>query len=304
MNTAAWTKSSLGLSAGRRLWQRFQGKIFEHRRNNRCAAKGCDYPRDVWLRIHSRRHQVRFHGIPYCANDCLERALLARAETVPTQVLPRESHRVPLGLLLLARRHLTDAQLRSALDAQRVARSGRIGEWLQQMGFANEGQITAALACQWSCPVLQPKTETVTPVLLPEIPLALLNAFRMVPVSFVAATATLHMAFADRIDYSVLYAIEQMLECRTQPCLVSSGMLESGLEAARYHSANDIIFERVSGASEWARIICNYAVRITAQNLRLTSCRPYSWVRMDSASGQNVNLVLRLPLRANALSQR
>ena len=100
-------------------------------------------------------------GERYCRTECLERALVE----IFVRALPLShgatvtSHRVPLGLLLLSRQQLTAGQLRSALAAQRGAGRGlgqkKIGAWLQDLGFSTEREVTAALARQWSCPVLR-----------------------------------------------------------------------------------------------------------------------------------------------------
>lgn len=228
---------------------------------------------------------------------CMERALReAMQKTGPATQANLSGHRIPLGLVLLSRRQLTAEQLQTALAAQQAAGRGRIGEWLQAMGFVSEWQVTAALARQWSCPVLQTNTSMLHPVLIPEVPLRLMDSFHMMPVSFVAATATLHIAFGTGVDYSVLYAIEQMLDCRTQPCMVSPTLLrESLLALDEYHPATEVVFDRVSSVAECVDIVSNYAVRVAACEIRLASCQPYSWVRLKRDSHQTLNLLLRMP---------
>jgi Type II secretion system (T2SS), protein E, N-terminal domain len=283
----------------RRVWgfAGFAWRTLWRRTTPECGARNCAYPRKFWSRMRRRRSSVRLRGVQYCVTECLERALLAALQSAGSAVAPRAGgHRIPLGLLLLSRQQLTDSQLRAALAAQRSAGRGRIGEWLQEMGFVNQQQITAALARQWSCPVLQTEAPILNPVLLPQIPRLLLASFQMIPVSFVAATATLHMAFADGIDYAVLYAIEQMLDCRTQACLVRPSLLrESLLALGELRSATEVVFDRVSGIAELVGIVSNYAVRVSAREIRLASCRPYNWVRLECASGQTLNLLLRTP---------
>jgi hypothetical protein len=190
---------------------------------------------------------------------------------------------------------VTEGQLRTVLALQRSAGRGRIGEWMQNMGFASEEQITAALARQWSCPLWQAQATPLKAVVVPQIPILLLNLFHMIPVSFIAATATLHMAFAGGIDYSALYAIEQMLDCRTQPCLVPPSLLRESLLSLENRAPTDFVFERVSSISELAGIVSNYAVRVSAREIRLAYCRSYTWVRIECASGQILNLLLRIP---------
>ncbi len=276
----------------RRAWSNLRRKAAPN-----CGARNCAHSGNLWSRIRRRRASIRLDGTQYCVPECLERALREALRFGEAAAPPKTAgHRVPLGLLLLSRQQLNAAQLRIALAAQRSVGRGKIGEWLQEMGLVSEQQITAALACQWSCPILQTAASSLNPVLLPQIPLLLLDLFHMIPVSFVAATATLHVAFADSVDYSVLYAIEHMLDCRTQPCVALPRVVRDSLSAlGERRSATEFVFDRVSGISELVGIISNYAVRVSAREIRLASCRPYSWARLECASGQTLNLLLRMP---------
>jgi Type II secretion system (T2SS), protein E, N-terminal domain len=270
--------------------------------NPGCSARSCTHAHNIWSRMRRQQTSIRVHGVRYCVPECLEGALHAAIKTAGSVAQPNPAgHRIPLGLVLLSRQQLTAPQLRSALDAQRSAGRGRIGEWLQDMGFADERQITAALARQWSCPILQTNTPVLNPVVLPQIPLLLLGLFQMIPISFVAATAMLHVAFADGIDYSVLYAIERMLDCRTQPCVVLPSLLRESLSAlGERRSATEFVFDRVSDISELVGIVSNYAVRVSAREIRLAFCGPYSWVRLECASGQTLDLLLRMPRHSHS----
>jgi hypothetical protein len=263
----------------------------------KCGARECAHRGSVWSRLRRRHIRVRLHGVPYCMPECLEPALHAALRTTqPAAPQKRGTHRIPLGLQLLSRKQVTESQLREALAGQRATGRGRIGDWLLEMGFASEQQITAALARQWSSPVLQTRTSPLNPALVPQIPKLLLNRFQMVPVSFVAATASLHIAFADRVDHSVLYAIERMLDCRTEHCVIPPTLLrESLLALGEGRSSADFVFECVSSMAELVSIVSNYAVRVSAREIRVATCSPYNWVRLECTSGQTLNLLLRIP---------
>jgi len=64
---------------------------------------------------------------------------------------------------------------------------------------------------------------------------AFAESFQMMPVELVEATGTLLMAFSEGIDYTVLYAIEQMLGYHTEPCLVCPSTLKKSLQALARH---------------------------------------------------------------------
>jgi hypothetical protein len=246
-----------------------------------------------------RATSVRLHGTRYCGIDCLHRALIELLEQ--TRPGPARaaiaSHRVPLGLILLSRQQLTAEQLRTALAAQRNAGNGRIGDWVQELGFVTELEVTVALGRQWSCPVLLTEAAIINPRHYPSIPLPLLESFQMVPVDLVQSTRTLLIAFSEGIDYGALYAIEQMLGYHTEPCLVTDRLMrESLLALARIRQSDDVVFDRVEDA-ECAQIISSYAANTSAEEIRLARCGMRLWVRLQRAGRDAVSLVLTAPER-------
>jgi hypothetical protein len=237
-------------------------------------------------------------GTRYCQAECLEWALIdlfGRARSAQRRGAA-ESHRIPLGLLLLSREQLSAEQLRTALGAQRSAGHRKLGEWLQELGYASEFQVTAALARQWSCPVLRTASGTIGASRVLPIPAPLLESFQMMPVELVEATGTLLMAFSEGIDYTVLYAIEQMLGYRTEACLVCPSILRKSLQTVgRQREASDIVFERMEGPAECARIVSNYCAKVAAVEVRVARCGEHVWIRLEGARQKAVNLVLRVP---------
>jgi hypothetical protein len=261
------------------------------------ACAGCDSVelRSKWQRIRGRSQGVRLHGLRYCGTECLQRALVEALDQ--TRPAPRRellaSHRIPLGLILLSRQQLTPEQLRTALAAQRDAGCGRIGEWLQQLGFADESRITGALARQWACPMLRNEAALAAADCCPLIPVSLLEFFQMMPVALVEPSGTLLMAFGYGIDYTALYAIEHMLGYHTEPCLMSATILRERVQAlARQRIAGDIFFDRVEDDAECSHIVGSYAARTSAKQLRMARCGKYLWVRLESSQQKAINLVL------------
>jgi Type II secretion system (T2SS), protein E, N-terminal domain len=247
-------------------------------------------------------------GARYCRVECLELALvelLDQAAPVSRRAAT-VSHRIPLGLLLLSRQQLTAAQLRTALEAQRAAARGKsrkIGAWLQELGFVTEHQVTAALASQWSCPVLRSGPGVLATTRCSLIPALLLESFQMMPVELVESTGTLLIAFSEGIDHTVLYAIERMLGYRTEACLVCPSTLQRSLQSqVRQGVSRDVVFERVEGISECARIIGNYSAKVKAEEVRLARCGEHLWIRLERMRHEAVNLVLRVPVTDSQFS--
>jgi hypothetical protein len=285
INVQSWS------AAWRGLWEKLAP---------RCGYCECVHARSNWQRMSRRSRGVHMRGARYCRTECLEGALLdvlGRARPF-VQRVAIASHRIPLGLLLLSRQQVTAAQLRTALEVQRAAGPGnrKIGAWLQDLGFATEQQVTAALARQWSCPVLRTGIAAISASRLPPIPVLLLQSFQMLPVELVEATGTLLIAFSEGIDYSVLYAIEQMLGYRTEACLVCPSTLQKSLQMlTRNRGSSDIIFDRLEDVDECAHIIVNYSAKVGAEEVRLAKCGGHFWIRLERLRQETINLVLRIP---------
>ncbi len=293
--------TSLHLDAWSLAWHEFWLKVAPL-----CGNADCPHTQTLWARFRGRPRGVVMQGLRYCREDCLERALTDALRRVRSP-LPRAAapHRIPLGLLLLSRQQLTVEQLRTALATQRAAGHGKIGEWLMALGFVSEQQLTAALARQWSCPVLRPNSLNTSDATRrsPQIPVTLLEDFVMLPVDYVESTATLHIAFGEGIDYSVLYAIEQMVGCHTEVCMAAPSFVREKLQALSVHRGeSEVVFDRVSDGDEFSRIIRSYCARLSASEIRLAECGSHLWVRLLRPSRPPLDLLLRPSGTARAQS--
>lgn len=140
--------------------------------------------------------------------------------------------------------------------------------------------------------------------LITSLPLPLLHDFRMAPVHYVEAMRLMHVAFADGIEYSALLAIEQGLECRAQPCIVSSAALDSlllQLDEARRRA--DQVFPGAK-TDEMTRTCASYAGILPAEDVRLVRCAGFIWARLQ-AGANSVNLLFSMNQpNAHALAAR
>jgi hypothetical protein len=284
--------TSLHLDAWSLAWHEFWLKVAPP-----CGHADCLHTQTLWARLRGKPRGVVIQGLRYCREDCLERALTDALRRVRSPLSRATApHRIPLGLLLLSRQQLTVEQLRTALATQRAAGRGKIGEWLLALGFVSEQQLTAALARQWSCPVLRPNSlnMSVATRRAPQIPVTLLEDFVMLPVDYVESTETLHIAFGEGIDYSVLYAIEQMVGCHTEVCMVAPSFVRERLQALSGHRGeSEVVFDRVADGEEFSRIIRSYCIRLSAAEIRLAGCGPHLWVRLLRPSRPPLDLLLR-----------
>lgn len=251
-------------------------------KRSECALSSCPGLPRLWQRLLHRHTGVFFHGQFYCQPQCLQTALMgqiSRLHSMTPSVQP--SNRIPLGLLMVARGKLTHLEVRAALEAQRRARYGRIGDWIEKLGFASEHDVTAALALQWGCPVASSFAGSIADS-PGNIPLRVLEAFQMIPFNYAAVTNTLFLAFGTRVDHAALYAIERILDCRTQPCVAPAKSVERQLERMRQqaHAADVEFWTR--DLAEMGRITSSYIARLTPEDVRLSRVGQFIWLRLKA----------------------
>jgi Type II secretion system (T2SS), protein E, N-terminal domain len=169
----------------------------------------------------SGRQQKFLEGRWACSQDCWSSMLRQRVER---ELGARHSggteahaHRVPLGLLLLSLGSITETQLQTALEQQRQAKRGRIGDWLRSQTGLSEKEITRALAMQWNCPVFDLGAYQPQPV---DIPRELIEAYRILPLP-ARGRGVLYLAFDSGLDPVTSFAVQHVTGARVQPGLAS-----------------------------------------------------------------------------------
>lgn len=197
---------------------------------------------------------------------------------------------------MVARGKLTYVQVNTALEAQRRTQSGTIGDWIEKLGFATEHDVTSALALQWGCPVASSLEATAIPPHC-HIPLPILETFRMIPVQYANTTKALYIACAQRVDHSALYAIENMIGCKTQACVGGRKSIAQRLDAMRQQPRlNEVEFDRLRDAAEMSRIGSSYIARLSADDVRVARVGPMIWLRLHNRSTY-MSLVFHLETR-------
>jgi hypothetical protein len=63
-------------------------------------------------------------------------------------------------------------------------------------------------------------------------------------INYVETTSALHIAFGEGIDYSVLYAIEQMMGCHTETCMAVPSFVRKNLQSISGHRGeSEVVFD-------------------------------------------------------------
>jgi hypothetical protein len=261
------------LSHGGHWWERLV---------RRCASAGCPHRGKFWSAwLHATRG-VEFEGRWYCELSCLKSFVAFRVQSLLAsfrQEKPR-AFRLPLGLLLINRGALSQEQLRSALQQQRESGRGRIGDWFLQLGMVTEQQLTQALGQQWGCPVFPLDFQPAKLSWNDLLPVPLLESACAVLAHASPDGRLLHLAFADPVDHTFLYAVEQMLGCRTVACVSSASVIARLLDHLRRTAAREeTSFDTVRDPCDMTSTICNYAEELQATRISLARAAAYLWVR-------------------------
>jgi hypothetical protein len=192
-------------------------------------------------------------------------------------------HRIPLGLLMLAQGWITHPQLQKALAAQRESGTGRIGEWLMRECGLEAEQIVRGLGMQWGCPVLT--TEGLSPEAMALVmPKVFIEKFGLLPLR-VAGSRMLYLGFADRLDASAAFAIEQMTELKVESGVVEGAQFEAGRSRVLACEGVDVKLESVEDKDAMAARITAILEQKQPIASRLVRVHQYYWLRMWLESG-------------------
>jgi hypothetical protein len=244
-----------------------------------CANAGCS---SGWLHLWRSRSAPVFEGGWTCSPACTSaRIVLAVHRELEGRVTAPEAHRhrIPLGLTMLEQGWITNTQLRLALEAQKAAGGGRLGQWLVRQQGVSEKLVTRALGLQWSCPVLPLEfhdAEALT-VLLPRL---FVDAFGALPLR-VAAGKVLYLGFEERLDSVLALAIERMTGLRVESGLVQGSLF--GPAHTRMLNAKFPSVELIEASSE-ATVVHALSKAIEKTRpvaSRLVRVHDCLWLRME-----------------------
>lgn len=243
-----------------------------------CANPHCN---TGWLHLGRRRSTPVFEGGWCCSPACTRaqmEAALRREMDGRGSALEMHRHRVPLGLAMLEQGWITAAGLRRALEAQKAAGCGRLGQWLVRGGMVSEAMMTRALGLQWNCPVLALEFHD-PEALSPLAPRLFLDAFGALPLR-VAAGKLLYLGFEERLDPALALGIERMTGLRVESGLVEGSQF--GPAHTRALEAHYPAAELIEAASEGAlaRALAAAIERLRPVESRLVRVHDCLWLRL------------------------
>lgn len=243
-----------------------------------CANPDCG---SGWLHLWRNHSAPTFEGGWSCSPECTADLLgsaVRRELDGRTISDPAYRHRVPLGLLMVEQGWINARQLRRALDAQRTAGSGRLGQWLIGVEGVSEKLVTRAVSLQWSCPVL-PLEFHDPGALAPLIPRLFLDAFAALPLR-VAGGRILYLGFEDRLDPVLALAIERVAGLRVECGVVPASLFRPAY--TRMLSAPYPSLELMEAQSEPAAVsaLARAIERARPVESRLARVHDCLWLRL------------------------
>jgi hypothetical protein len=210
---------------------------------------------------------------------------------------------MPLGLLLVEQAAINHSQLREALRLQRESATHRLGDFFLRSGSITEQQLTSALAQQWGCPVFPLDQQRANSASHPILPLAILESALAVPAHASPDGRTLHLAFAERPDHTLLYAVEQLLDCRTVACMAPQSAVTHLLAQLRAADRSEISFDTLRDPFDIASTICSYAQELRAAQIAIARATSHIWVRFFRRDANRDLLFRILPDHCSTLAQ-
>jgi len=246
--------------------------------------------------ISTHKAGIKMRGAWYCSSVCFTSA----AQQELSQLLPTglersiRTARMPLGLSLIGRGLLTQSQFKEVVDRQEET-GGEIGELLVRTGLISEKTMTEVRASQWNCPVFTaPKHIVQTGI---HIPTAFLQLYSAIPLHYVPASKLLLVGFVYRIEYALLYALEQMTGCKTQACFITPGDFESQIyliARARLEdpSSKEVNIGTAQTPAEMAPTLCKLSVDFEAEEVQIAKCKEHVWTRLLGGT-KNVDVIFK-----------
>lgn len=254
-------------------------------RRDLCGNPACSRG---WLSFLKDRRRPVFEGRWGCTAKCVERLVEAAirresSDRDDSQDGSEHRHRVPLGLILLAQGWITHPQLRHALDMQRRAGKGRIGQWLIEECGLEEGRVTHALGVQWRCPVLSLDGFDPEAMAL-AVPKALVESVGIVPLR-VAGGRILYLGFEDRLDDSIAFAMKRMCGHHVESGLMGGEQWRAAKAILCECDFVDSTFEQVRNIEEMSRKVAFSVGKAQPRASRFVRVHEFYWLRMWLESG-------------------
>lgn len=253
-----------------------------------CHRKECTRIRSELSIFLSRRRPPHFEGNAFCSDACLhmhfENTLVEKWRRLQMEKV-RRIPRPKLGTILMQTAFVTRDQLDEAIKLQTQAQEGRIGEWLQRLGFVEEHQITAALARQYGLPLINLNLADANAEAVRMIPGKVARCSGLVPVGFDDDQLSLRVAVIAPVNFNSQEAIRRMVGMGIVPYIGDQSVIQRLLERLYEPEELDLsdlpTFSSLEDLIEVGNEIIATAINHKAHDIRAELVHDFFWIRLD-----------------------
>jgi hypothetical protein len=255
---------------------------------NHCHRKECTRIRSQFSIFLSRRRPPSYEGNPFCSDACLQMYFEAALAEKWRRLRAEKDRRIPrpkLGTILMQSGFITRDQLDEAIKLQTQSQEGRIGEWLQRLGFVEEHQITAGLAKQYGLPFINLNLADANAAVVRMIPGKVARCSGLVPVGFDDDRKSLRVAVTAPVSFNSQEAIRRMVGMGVVPYIGDQSVIQKLLaklyEPDELDLSNLPTFSSLDDLIELGNDMVANAIKLKAQDIRVELLQNFFWVRLD-----------------------
>ncbi len=255
-----------------------------------CHRKGCTRIRSEFGLFLTRRRAPRFNGYTFCSEACLEAHLEQELSECWHRLLRDRGRRIPrpkLGTILLQDALITADQLDEAVAMQRQAQEGRLGEWLQRLGFVDEHQITVALAKQYGLPLINLAHLDARSDAARLIPGRVAKCSGLLPVGYDDSHNSLQIAVTGPVNFGLQESIRRMVRRGLLTFIGDQSAIEALIE--RWYEPEDLDlmsappYSSLCDLLKIGRELLSAAANQRADNIQAELLEGFFWARIDAA---------------------
>ncbi|MBN1571486.1 MAG: hypothetical protein JXA73_26860 [Acidobacteria bacterium] len=267
-----------------------------------CHRKECNRIRSEFSIFLNRRRPPQYEGHAFCSDSCLQmhfeeelREKWRRLQKDSDPKIPRPK----LGTILMQTAFITRDQLDEAIKLQNQTREGRIGEWLQRLGFVEEHQITEALAQQYGLPLINLHNSDANADAVRMIPGKVAKCSGLVPVGFDDSQTALQIAVTAPVNFHSQEAIRRMVRKGIVAYIGDESAIDKLLrklyEPEDLDLSNVPTFRSLEDLTELGNEMIASAINNRAQDIRAELVQDFFWMRLDYPTQSHHHFFRYLP---------
>jgi len=253
-----------------------------------CHRKGCTKIRSEFSLFLSRRRPACFDGYSFCSESCLEAYLESELTDRWHRLLREKNRRIPrpkLGTILLQTAFITPDQLDEAVNMQRQTQQGRLGEWLQRLGFVEEHQITLALAKQYGLPLINLRNSETRSEAVKLVPGKVAKCSRLLPVGYDDDHNSLRIAVTGPVNFHSQEAVRRMVRKGILTYIGDQSDIEALIEQwykpEELDLSNVLTYSSLEELLEIGRELVAAATNQRVDNIQAELLVDLFWARLD-----------------------